>query len=49
MLAEHIWNEQHKILWEGVDIVGQETNGIKRKIMGGVFHGGDRGLYQSAK
>lgn len=24
-LAEHVWDEQHKILWDQVDIIGWET------------------------
>lgn len=31
-LAEHVWTEQHKILWEDVKIVARETRAVKRKI-----------------
>lgn len=31
-LAEHVWDQQHKVLWDDVKIVGRETGIVKRKI-----------------
>ena len=34
---EQVWDEQRKILWDQLDIVGRETNTDKRKIIESSF------------
>ena len=36
-LAEHIWDEQYKILWDQVDIAGRETDTNNHKIIQASF------------
>ena len=32
-IAEHVWEEYHKVLCDNVEIVGKESNMLKRKIV----------------
>ena len=36
-LAEHVWDTQHKVLWDNVNIIGRESNNTKRKIVEASF------------
>jgi predicted GIY-YIG superfamily endonuclease len=36
-LAEHVWEEHHKVLWDNIEIVGRESNRLKRKIVEASF------------
>lgn len=32
-LTEYVWEEQHRILWNKVDLVGRGTNMFKRNVV----------------